>query len=454
MIITGKKTGQPYTVSKLTKEIKSLLEETYPFVWVTGEISNYAVPASGHSYFSLKDQQAVISAVMFKNQKRTLKFKPENGMKINGLARLTLYEPRGAYQLIFEYLEPEGAGSMQVAFEQLKKKLSNKGFFDDKYKKAIPFLPSKISVITSGTGAAVKDIINVAQRRFLNCHIEIISVKVQGDGSENEISDAINLVNQHQSMDHKISDIIILARGGGSLEDLAAFNSETVANAIFASSIPIITGVGHETDYTIADFVADLRAPTPSAAAELALPDKNSLVQTVLKLQESLTISVKKKIIVHHQTVSYLISRLKSPRTIIYDFRFKLEDYKSRLINMMTQYVQYKKEKLSWLSNSLHSRQPLKKIFDHQRQVKRLSNEFTHNFQKKIQQMKTDHLELTSKLQALNPKAVLDRGYSISRFVSDKKLITNSSDVKKNDQIEVILSKGQLITRVEKIKNG
>ncbi len=449
-----RKTGQLYTVSKLTREIKSLLEETYPFVWVTGEISNYAVPASGHSYFSLKDQQAVINAVMFKNQKRTLKFKPENGMKINGLARLTLYEPRGAYQLIFEHLEPEGAGSMQVAFEQLKKKLSDKGFFDDKYKKSIPFLPSKISVITSGTGAAVKDIITVAQRRFLNCHLEILPVKVQGDGSENEIRDAISLVNQHQSMDHKMSDVIILARGGGSLEDLAAFNSETVANAVFSSDIPIITGVGHETDYTIADFVADLRAPTPSAAAEMALPDKTNLVQTVLKLQENLTLSIKKKILAHHQMVSYLISRLKSPKTIVYDFRFKLEDYESRLINMMTQYVHYKKEKLHWLSDSLHSRQPLKKISDHRRQVKILSNALTQNFQKKIQQIKTHHLELTSKLQALNPKSVLDRGYSISRFVSDKKLITNSSDVKKNDQIEVILSKGRLITRVEKTKNG
>ena len=174
--MTEKKTGHIYTVSKLTKEIKFLLEDSYPFIWVTGEISNYAVPASGHSYFTLKDQQAVISSVMFKNQKRNLKFNPETGMKIIGMARLSLYEPRGSYQLIFEHLEPEGAGSMQIAFEQLKTKLADKGFFNEDCKKPIPFLPSVISIISSGTGAAVKDITKVAQRRFPNCCLEIIPV--------------------------------------------------------------------------------------------------------------------------------------------------------------------------------------------------------------------------------------------------------------------------------------
>ncbi|MBC8439648.1 MAG: exodeoxyribonuclease VII large subunit [Deltaproteobacteria bacterium] len=437
-----------YTVSKLTKEIKFLLEETYPFIWVTGEISNYSVPASGHSYFTLKDQQAVISAVMFKNQKRKLKFEPENGMKIVGMARLSLYEPRGSYQLIFEHLEPEGAGSMQVAFEQLKKKLSDKGFFDESHKKPIPFLPSIISVISSGTGAAVQDIINVAKRRFPNCCLEILSVKVQGHGSENEISDAINLVNQLLK-----SDLIILARGGGSLEDLSAFNSEIVAKAIFKSTIPIITGVGHETDFTIADFVADLRAPTPSAAAELALPDKNYLVKRISELQESLNRSLKKKIQTLNQTIILLSTRLKSPEIVVYDFRFKLEEYEARLINMMKNYVQYNKEKCLWLSEVLYTRKPVKKISDHRQYVKTLSKSLTHNFQKKLQEIKTIHLELKSKLQELNPEAVLKRGYSISRFVSDKTVIINSRDVKINDLIEVVFSKGRLITRVEKI-NG
>ena len=444
----GLKTKLIYTVSKLTREIKSLLEETFPFIWVTGEISNYSVPSSGHSYFTLKDQQAVVSAVMFKNQKRNLKFEPENGMKIIGMARLSLYEPRGSYQLIFEHLEPEGAGSIQIAFEQLKKKLSGQGFFDDKHKKPIPFLPSKISIITSGTGAAVRDIINIAQRRFSNCPLEIVPVKVQGYGSDNEISHAINLVNQFQK-----SDLIILSRGGGSMEDLAAFNSEVVANAIFNSKIPIITGVGHETDFTIADFVSDLRAPTPSAAAEIALPDKKNLLQRVSNLQDSLKSFLKNKIISQRQAVGHLSSRLKSPERIVYDLRFKLEDYQLRLFNIMKHCVQYNKEKLHGLSQSLYAKQPVVKISDYRQRVKMLSFSLTNNFQEIFQELKTNHLKLYLKLQALNPEAVLKRGYSISRFASDKTVITDSNDVKKNDKIEVILSKGGLITRVEKI-NG
>ncbi len=443
-----KTTGQIFTVSKLTRQIKSLLEEAYPFVWVTGEISNYAVPGSGHSYFTLKDQNAMIKGVMFKNQKRNLKFEPENGIKIIGLARLALYEPRGSYQLIFEHLEPEGIGSMQVAFEQLKNNLSEKGLFDDKYKKSIPILPSKISIITSGTGAAVKDIITVAQRRFLNCPLEIVPVKVQGENSENDISDAISLVNQHQR-----SDVIILARGGGSLEDLAAFNSEIVAHAIFKSDIPIITGVGHETDFTIADFVADLRAPTPSAAAEIALPDKHSFTIRVFQLQESLDQAFDKKFILLQQTIHHLVSKLKNPESIIDDFRFRLEDYNFRLGNIMKQTIHYNKEKLNWLMNSLYSKPPKKKSLDYRQHVNSLLNSLSHHFKTKLQELKTTHLELSSKLVTLDPKAVLSRGYSISRFISDQRVITNSRDVKKNDQIEIILSKGQLITKVEKI-NG
>ncbi len=405
--MTEKQSQHIYTVSKLTKEIKSLLEDTYPFIWVTGEISNYAVPGSGHSYFTLKDHNAVISCVMFKNQKLRLKFDLENGLKIFGMARLSLYEPRGSYQLIFEHLEPGGAGSSQIAFEQLKQKLSAQGFFDDKYKKPIPFLPLQISVITSGTGAAVRDIVNIAQRRFPNYPLEVISVKVQGEKSEDEICNAINFVNQNDRSDNK-SDLIILARGGGSLEDLAVFNSEAIANAIFESDIPVITGIGHETDFTIADFTADLRAPTPSAAAELALPDKKALLQEVTVLKNNLHTSFKKMFIKWQERILDLRSRLKTPQTIIYDNRFRLEDYESRLNNIIRQYIQKNRDKFFYLSDKLNS---------------------------------------------LNPESILKRGYSIARFVSDKKVIVNSNRVKQNDKIEVILSKGSLITKVEEV-NG
>ncbi|WP_457552136.1 exodeoxyribonuclease VII large subunit [Desulfobacula sp.] len=446
--MTQKKNGHIYTVSKLTREIKYFLEETYPFIWITGEISNYSVPSSGHSYFTLKDQQAVISSVMFKNQKRKLKFNLENGMKIVGMARLSLYEPRGSYQLIFEHLEPEGAGSIQIAFEQLKRKLSGKGFFDVKYKKSIPFLPSKISIITSGTGAALKDIINVTQRRLPNCPLEIVAVKVQGNESEKQICDAIHLINQRLK-----SDLIILARGGGSMEDLSAFNSESVAKAIFQSSLPIITGVGHETDFTIADFVADLRAPTPSAAAELALPDKYALLQKMTDLQETLNRSLKNKFFDLSQVIIQLTDRLKSPEILVYDLRFKLEDYETRLANILKNYVHYNKEKCHWLSKALSNVNPVEKISNHRQYIKILSHALNHNFQKKFQEIKINFLNLNSKLKALNPEAVLKRGYSISRSITDKKVILDSSGVKIKDQLEVILYKGRLITRVEKIND-
>lgn len=448
MIKAQKKNGHIYTVSKLTREIKSLLEDRYPFIWVAGEISNYSVPGSGHSYFTLKDQTAVISAVMFKNQKRNLKFQPENGMNIFGLARLTLYEPRGSYQLIFEHLEPEGAGAMQVAFEQLKKKLSEMGFFDQSHKKQIPFLPSGITLITSATGAAIKDVINVAQRRFPDMRLDIFSVRVQGEESPQQICDAIQFANQINR-----SDVIILARGGGSLEDLAAFNTESVAHAVFNSCIPIVTGIGHETDFSIADFVADLRAPTPSAAAELAVPDKNKLLRDIVQLQERLDASFTKKKLHLESLIMDLTARLKSPETLMYDLRFKIDDYESRLTNIIHRTCKSKKDKWIWLTASLHSDTPTKKISEFRQQIRMLDKSLSNLINNTLRSYKTRHLNISSQLQVLNPEAVLQRGYSISRFASDKKVITDANRVKPDDLIEIVLSKGQLTAKVEKV-NG
>ena len=274
-----------HTVSELTAKVKVLLEDNFPFIWICGEISNFRVPASGHFYFTLKDEKAQINTVMFRSQNRNLKFEPEDGMSVTGLGRISLYEPRGTYQIILEYIEPEGTGAIQLAFEQLKARLSAEGLFDEKHKKPLPFLPRKISIITSPTGAVVHDILKIINRRFSNIHIEIIPVKVQGSGAESEIVSGLDMINTRSD-----SDVTILSRGGGSLEDLHAFNSEDVARAIFSSKIPIISAVGHETDFTIADFVADLRASTPSAAAELAVPHKIDLSRRVAELTTTLTV--------------------------------------------------------------------------------------------------------------------------------------------------------------------
>jgi len=442
-----KNNGHIYTVSTLTKEIKFLLEERFSFLWVIGEISNYATPASGHSYFSLKDTDAVISCVMFKQQKRGLKFVPESGMKIIGLARISLYEPRGSYQLIFEHLEPEGAGSLQVAFEQLKKKLASQGLFDDAHKKPIPFLPSTIFVITSGSGAAVRDIIHVAVRRFSGCHLQIVPVQVQGKTAENQIAKAIEMVNHNSTP----SDLIILARGGGSIEDLAAFNSERVARAIFDSMVPIITGVGHETDFTIADFVADLRAPTPSAAAELALPDKSALIQRINRLTASLVHAMEQKIYFYNQKLDDLSFRLKNPNRVLNDFRGRIEDCQTRMKRTLQTRVSHHRESIFWLQNALKGKIP--KVKEYRTQVDRLTALLLLGMEGHLAASKTKVREMVVKLEAYNPASVLDRGYSIARVLPGKKILVDANDTAVDDQIEIILSKGRLVTRVEKI-NG
>ena len=261
-----------YSISVLTEEIKDLLEENFDFVWVEGEISNFRKPTSGHCYMVLKDEKAQLRAVMFRTQSRYLKFTPEDGMKVLAQGRIVVYQPRGEYQIILDYLEPIGVGAFALAFEQLKKKLAAEGVFDEAIKKPLPFLPQRVAVITSPTGAAIRDFLKVIERRFANIEITIVPVMVQGDEAPKEIVEALKTVNRELDV-----DVIVLTRGGGSLEDLWAFNQEELARAIRASRIPVVSAVGHEIDTTISDLAADLRAPTPSAAAELVVVEKEAM---------------------------------------------------------------------------------------------------------------------------------------------------------------------------------
>src|SRR4030067_3150139 len=254
------------TVSELTQEIKDILEDKFPDVWVEGEISNLRIPPSGHIYFTLKDDFSQIRVVLFKNQARSLRFSPEDGLHVICRGRGSLYEKRGEYQLILEEMEPKGIGALQLAFLQVKERLEKEGFFDPARKRQIPMVPQTIGIVTSPTGAVIRDMLQIIDRRFENVHILLYPVRVQGEGASLEIARAIEYFNDRMNV-----DVIIVGRGGGSLEDLWAFNEEGVARAIYHSRIPIISAVGHETDYTISDFVADLRAPTPSAAAALGV---------------------------------------------------------------------------------------------------------------------------------------------------------------------------------------
>src|SRR5919106_2719514 len=266
------------TVSEVSERIKIVLEDTFFDIWVEGEISNLRTPASGHAYLTLKDEHSQIRAVLFKMQRRYLPFDPKDGMLVIARGRISLYEPRGEYQLVLDYMEPKGIGALQIAFEQLKVRLAQAGLFDVTRKRPLPMLPRCLGIVTSPSGAVIRDILQILRRRFANLHVCVYPVRVQGDGAAAEIARGIEALNRYTGI-----DVIIVARGGGSLEDLRAFNEETVARAIYASKVPVISAVGHEIDYTIADFVADVRAPTPSAAAELVIRPKACQQRRVLK---------------------------------------------------------------------------------------------------------------------------------------------------------------------------
>ena len=432
-----------YTVSKLTAGIKAVLEENFPFVWITGEISNFSVPVSGHYYFTLKDEHAQISAVMFRGQNRNMKFIPADGMNVTGLGRISVYAPRGSYQIIFEYLEPKGIGEMQIAFEQLKTRLSEEGLFDEKHKQKLPFLPQKIAIITSPTGAVVHDFIKVAQRRYPNIHIQIIPVKVQGDGADKEIASALELLNRRQDL-----DVAIMARGGGSLEDLNAFNTEIVARAIFSSKIPIISAIGHETDFTIADFVADLRAPTPSAAAELAVPIKHELKQICQNLKSDIITLGYNNIDNYRIQLNQLLVRMVDPRKKLQELRLHVDDLMLRLIRLTKNVVGRNRELVSWWAGRLQINNPQVQIDKLKERVEIIKS----NIQYYIRiYYKTNSAKLeiqVARLSTLSPIAILERGYSITRTISDKTVVKSAGSVEIGQNLDILLARGSLVCRV------
>lgn len=392
-----------YTVSELTKEIRLLLGSAFASVWVEGEISNFTQHTSGHMYFSLKDETAVLNCAMFRDDNKTLKFVPKDGLKVLCFGRISVYDKQGKYQLYVQRMEPKGIGALQLAFQQLKERLQKLGLFDEERKKRIPFLPHRIGVVTSPTGAAIRDILNITQRRYQNVEIVINPVKVQGEGAAWQIAEAIREFNRYRKV-----DVIIVARGGGSLEDLWAFNEEIVAWAIFDSEIPVISAVGHQVDYTIADFVADFRAPTPSTAAELVIPRKEDLVAT-------------------------------------------LEGLYTRMTNSYLHKLNILKERLAQLKDSYALRHPQSIINQLRQQIDELGNSLNLRV-KHLLQIKSELLRaLIGRLEALSPLSVLSRGYSVTLKLPDRKIIRSSSEISSGDRIETILHKGRCRSIVEDI---
>jgi len=439
-----------YTVSELNANIKSLIEEKFPFVWIFGEISNFRIPASGHFYFTLNDDASQISSVMFRGQQRNLKFEPEDGQNVTGMGRISVYEPRGTYQIIIEYLEPSGAGALQIAFEKLKKRLADEGCFDDVHKKPLPFLPNKISIITSPSGAVVHDILHIINRRFPNLVIQIIPVKVQGEGAVEQIVAAVARLNLA-----KDSDVAILARGGGSLEDLQAFNTESVARAVFSSKIPIISAVGHETDYTISDFVADLRAPTPSAAAELVVPQKSELKQHCKDLRTLLKIKIDHYFKNLNQKVNENSKRLVDPRRKLEDSCLKVDDLTARLNRILFHRILRERKHYEFWDDRLHVNSPIHLFKNTKIKLEQNYNNLIKSFKiyNKSNQIKVR--ELAATLQVLSPAAILARGYSITRTIPGKTVVKDPETVSLDQDLEVMVASGRLYCRVKgKSTNG
>lgn len=427
------------TVSELTAQIKERLENDFSFVWVTGEISNFRVPVSGHFYFTLKDAQAQIGAVMFRGQNSVLKFNPEDGMQISGLGRISVYEPRGNYQIIFEYMEPSGVGALQVAFERLKEKLAAEGLFNQEFKKPIPYLPLNIFIITSPTGAVVHDILRILNRRYPNLDIYIIPTKVQGDEAEKELIAAIELLNTR-----KDADVAILARGGGSLEDLQAFNSEALVRAIFDSEIPIISAVGHETDYTLTDFVADIRMPTPSAAAEIVVPLKTELKSKCLDFQRKLISALSSYTRWHRTHLNDVINQLVDPRKKVQDLRLRIDDVTSRLTRGFVQDFRIRKERAKWRTEKLLLNNPTVDLEKLKNELDNLNYKlllFIKNLILNRNMLLQDKL---SKLHALSPVEILKRGYSITRTIPEANIVRDSRDVQTGQRLDILLGSGSL----------
>ena len=434
--------AQIFTVTDLTKKIKVLLEKHFPFVWISAEISNFRVPASGHFYFSLKDESAQIRAIMFHSQNQKLKFLPQDGTRILGLGRVTLYAPRGEYQIIIEHLEPEGVGALQVAFEQLKEKLALEGLFDDRHKKPLPFLPLRISVVTSPSGAVLYDILHVLSRRFANLHIDISAVKVQGDDAAREIAEALDLLNQRSK-----SDVIILARGGGSLEDLWPFNSEIVARAIFNSKICVISAIGHETDFPISDMVADVRAPTPSAAAEIVVPVKEDLAQRCDEMTQLLISAVQRRVDGQRTSLQRICKRLVDPRTALRKQGVLLTEANARMQRAIQRYLAYMRHQVEISTTLINAKNPTIKISKYKVIIEKNDLQNKMRMTSILGGLRARLQELTSQLKALDPTAILKRGYSVTLTRDSGKIVTSAQEVAVGQELEIVLARGALTAK-------
>ncbi|RNC68740.1 MAG: exodeoxyribonuclease VII large subunit [Desulfuromonadales bacterium] len=432
------------TVSQLTSLIRGVLEENFERVWVEGEVSNLAMPSSGHLYFTLKDAGAQLRCVMFRASAKALKFRPRDGMGLIVRGRITVYDQRGEYQLLVEYLEPRGIGALQLAFIQLKEKLAKEGLFAEELKKTIPALPQRIGVVTSSTGAAIHDIVNVLNRRFANVAVLIRAVKVQGEGAAEEIAQGIDDFNRYGSV-----DVLIVGRGGGSLEDLWAFNEEVVARAIHRSRIPVISAVGHEVDFTIADFVADLRAPTPSAAAELVVKSKEELAARVDFLRHRLVQGVRRVLAERRGKMDGLSRSLRDPSMLLGQLSLRVDDFAERLDRGMVGIIRNRRFEVDSIRNGLRLTNPALAVERARERIIALQGRSEAALQRRLDRQRERGAVAAARLQALSPLGTLARGYSITLTMPARCVVRECSQVSVGDSLEVRFHHGRALCRVE-----
>jgi len=435
-----------YAVSRLVREARGVLEGSFPLIWVEGEISNLAMPASGHIYFTLKDEAAQVRCAMFRNKNRNVRFTPKNGMQVLLRVRVTLYEGRGEFQLVVEHMEEAGSGALQRAYEALKHRLGEEGLFDQAHKKELPKVPQCIGVVSSPDGAAVHDILTVLNRRFPSSNVILYPVAVQGGDSAKQIAEAVILADERQEC-----DVIIISRGGGSLEDLWSFNDEAVARAIFASTIPIISAVGHEVDFTIADFVADVRAPTPSAAAEIAVPDGTELLLKVQNNFRRLTLLINHRIQADNRHIKHLKQRLPQPQAKIRQQIQNVNKLEQQLRRSWSHLINNKRQQLDYWSVRL--KHPQAEIDVQQQKVISFSERLENSITQRLQKYQSHLTQQIRTLAAVSPLNTLERGYSITTAEKTGKVVQKASEVELKQQLNVRLQQGQLVCEIKEIKN-
>jgi exodeoxyribonuclease VII large subunit len=436
------------TVSELALRIKASLEDQFPAVWVEGEISNLRTPSSGHAYFTLKDDTAQLRCVLFRSRGRRLAFQPEDGMQVLAFGGLDVYVARGEYQLVVELLEPKGVGALQLAFEQLKRKLEAEGLFDAARKRALPPFPRTIGIVTSPTGAAIRDMLHVIGRRFADLRILVAPVRVQGEEAPGEIVRALADLQEVAEL-----DVVIVGRGGGSIEDLWAFNDERVARAIAGCRVPVISAVGHETDFTIADFVADLRAPTPSAAAELVVQEKLQVVRLLGDLYGSLRQAVADRLERERERVEALARRrvLTEPSRALRDLHRRLDDLSARLGLAVGRRRQDAAHRVSLARNALRSLNPVARIANGAALLSQLRGRLASAAVHGVKASRHRFDAAVGQLDSLSPLAVLGRGYSLTRLASGA-IVRTAAQTRPGDAIEILLHRGALDARVERVK--